>query len=153
MGSGLDEAQHARELSKRRFEETVERAGARVRHELDWRARLRRDGARYAVIGTVAVVAVVGVAVLRWRFGRHDDEEAYAPQITTLGDVAAELAAVRAELERIRKGKARDAAPLWQKVGLRAVGAAGTAAGTMAAQTMMERFVPADQGTDTAPGL
>ena len=153
MGSGLDQAQQARELSKRRFEQTVDRAEARVRHELDWRARLRRDGARYAVIGTVAVAAVVGIVALRWRFGRHDSEEAYEPQITTLGDVAAELAAVRQELERIRKGKARDSAPLWQKAGLRAVAAAGSAAGTMAAERMMERFVPADSGADTAPAL
>ena len=54
----IDQAERERELTKQSLAGNIDRLEARVRAELDWKARLRRDGVRYALVG--------GVVVTRW---------------------------------------------------------------------------------------
>lgn len=149
MAQAVDQAQHERQLSKERLAESINRAEARVRHELDWKTRLRRNGVRYAIVGGVAVLVVTSVVLLRLRYGRK------APQpepihAATLDDIARELTGLRDELSRLRKHQAKDQSPLWQKASLRAVAAAGSAAGQTAARQMMEHYGDAAAERDHA---
>ena len=57
VAPGTDEAQRQRELSKQALATSAGRLEQRVRAELDWKARLRRDGPRYAAIAGGAVAA------------------------------------------------------------------------------------------------
>jgi hypothetical protein len=132
VGQGAAEAERERELSKQALAAHVSALEARVRDELDWRARLRRDGVRYAVIGTVAVVVTVSVAVRRAR--RHRGENPPVA-VTSLDDIAAELEKIRAELARRR----RESGPLWQKLALRAATTAAAAGGAAVARQVLER--------------
>lgn len=137
MGQGVAEAERERELSKQALAAHVAALEFRVREELDWRARLRRDGARYAVIGTVAIAVTVSVLILRSR-GRR--KEAPPPAVTSLDDVAAQLEEIRKELGRRRK----ENGPLWQRVALRAATTAAAAGGTAVARRTMERMGDAE---------
>ncbi len=137
MGQALVQAQQERELTKRQLAGNLARLETRVRAELDWRARLRHDGARYAVIGAAAVATLLALVALRAKLRRGEDVPP-ALAIASLNDVAAEIEALRKEL---RQGSRRNSAgPLWQKVVLRAVTAAGAAAGTMAARSLTDRL-------------
>ena len=148
MGHAVDEAKRERELTKEALEQGIDRFEARVRHELDWKERLRRDGPRYAVIGTVVLVGAVGLFALRAtvKARRPADEPAAPPR--SIADLAGELQAIRDSLDKNKKEQKRDNAPLWQKIALRGVTAAGAAAGTMIARQAAERFMP---GGDEAP--
>jgi len=145
VGQGVAEAERERELSKQALAARVSMLGDRVRGELDWRAKLRRDGLRYAVIGIAVVVIGTSVLVLRRRSRKEPAEVA----VTSLEDISAQLTEIRAELAKRRK----DSAPLWQKLALRAATAAATGAGGMAARKAMEelggrgREAPRDQDT------
>jgi hypothetical protein len=144
VGQGVAEAERERELSKQALAGDVSALGARVRDELDWRSRLRRDGLRYAVIGTVAVVLTVSVVMLRSRGRRKASEPA---AVASLEDVAAQLEEIRAELARRRK----ESGPLWQKLAVRAATTAAAAGGAAVARRAMERFAASDEpatGTD-----
>ena len=144
MGQGVAEAERERELSKQALAGDVSALGARVRDELDWRSRFRRDGFRYAVIGTVAVVLTVSVAVLRSR-GRRKESEPVT--VTSLDDLAAQLEQIRGELARRRK----ESGPLWQKLAVRAATTAAAAGGAAVARRAMERMTGSDEpsnGTD-----
>ena len=140
MGQAVDEAERERELTKQRIADNLDRLEDRVRAELDWRARLRRDGARYAVLAVAGVATLAALVVLRskLRSNSADDEATHPVSVTSLADIAAELEALRSEVERTRKGKARQ--PLWQSLVLKATVAAGTAAGAAAGKALMERF-------------
>ena len=138
MGQGVAEAERERELSKQALAGDVSALGARVRDELDWRARLRRDGLRYAVIGTVAVVLAVSVVVVRSRRGKREKEPA---TVTSLDDVAAQLQEIREELARRRK----ESGPLWQKLAVRAATTAAAAGGAAVARRAMERMAGSDE--------
>ena len=144
MGQGVAEAERERELSKQALAGDVAALGTRVRAELDWRSRLRRDGFRYAVIGTIAVLVTVSV-VLRSR-GRGKESEPVT--VTSLEDVAAQLDEIKKELARRR----RDSEPLWQKLAVRAGTTAAAAAGAAVARQAMERLAGSDEPANgTAP--
>jgi hypothetical protein len=144
VGQGVAEAERERELSKQALAGDVAALGTRVRAELDWRSRLRRDGFRYAVIGTIAVLVTVSV-VLRSR-GRGKESEPVT--VTSLEDVAAQLDEIKKELARRR----RDSEPLWQKLAVRAGTTAAAAAGAAVARQAMERLAGSDEPANgTAP--
>ena len=145
MGQGVAEAERERELSKQALAAHVSALESRVREELDWRARLRSDGARYAVIGTVAVALAVSVLDLRSRGRRR---EAPPAVVTSLDDVAAQLEEIRKELGRRRK----ENGPLWQRVALRAATTAAAAGGTAVARRAMERMGDAEPAAAAPAG-
>ena len=133
MAPGTDQAQRQRELSKQALEQSAGRLEQKVRAELDWKARLRRDGPRYAAIAGVAIVLVGTIVFVRSRLrGEPVEEEETAP--VTLDDLVAELHALRKEIK-----KGGDKTPLLQKVVLRGVSAAGSAAGAQAAKRLVDR--------------
>ncbi len=132
MAPGTDEAQRQRELTKQALAESAGKLEQRVRAELDWKARLRRDGPRYAAIAGGAVLLIGTIVLVRSRLRRAKEEEPIAP--TTLEDLAAELEKIRKE---IRKGG--DKTPIWQKVALRGVSAAGAAGGAEVAKRITAR--------------
>jgi hypothetical protein len=141
----IDQAERERELTKQSLAGNLDRLEARVRAELDWRARLRRDGVRYALIGGVVVAAAVGLIVLRR--ARSADKVEPARQPTSLAEMATELAAIRKKLDSAKLEA--DSGPVWQKVALRGVSAAAAAGGTFAARRFMARGVPAGDLPET----
>ena len=132
MAPGTDEAQRQRELSKQALADSAGKLEERVRAELDWKARLRRDGPRYAAIAGGAVVLIGTIVFVRSRLRRDKDEEETTP--VTLDDLVAELQALRKEVK-----KGGDKTPVWQKVVLRGVSAAGSAGGAYAAKRLVDR--------------
>ena len=132
MAPGTDEAQRQRELTKQALAQSAGRLEQQVRAELDWKARLRRDGPRYAAIAGAAIVLIGTLLVIRSRLRRGGEDEVVGP--TTLEDLAAELQALRKEVK-----KGGDKTPIWQKVALRAVTAAGSAGGAYAARMVVDR--------------
>ena len=133
MAPGTDEAQRQRELSKQALEQSAGRLEQQVRAELDWKARLRRDGPRYAAIAGGAIVLIGTIVFVRSRLrGEVAEEEETAP--VTLDDLVAELQALRKEVK-----KGGDKTPIWQKVVLRGVSAAGSAGGAYAAKRLVDR--------------
>jgi len=132
LGQGVDEARKQRELSKAALAADLDRLEARVRAELDWRSRLRRDGPKLAAIGAAAVLVLGAVILIRGRL-RKDAPELYEP--ASLEDVAAELRDLRRTLAK-HDGKGGSMA---QKALLRALSAAGTAGGTYVARRMLQR--------------
>lgn len=141
MGQAVDRAQQERELTKQALEADVNRLEARVRAELDWRARLRRDGARYAAMGAGALLVVGALVALRLRLRRRDKPSEQHP--ASLDEVAAELKQLRRDLER-KKGST----PLWQRAALGALTAAASAGGTAAARQMMGRSDDTTKGNE-----
>lgn len=137
MDQGLAEAERERELSKQALAERVSVLGTRVRSQLDWRAKLRRDGRRYAVIGTVTMVIVVSVIVLRSRTRSKESDQV---TVTSLEDIAAQLQEIKEELAKRRK----ESGPLWQKLALRAATTAASAGGSVMARRAVERMTAAD---------
>jgi hypothetical protein len=130
----IDQAERERELTKQSLAGNIDRLEARVRAELDWKARLRRDGIRYALIGAAVTGAVVGVVVLRRSFGGSD--KAPSPKkVTSFDEIAAELADIHKKLDAAKIEPA--GGPVWQKIALRAVSAAAAAGGTYAARRFM----------------
>lgn len=142
MVQTADQAQRERELTKQALASDIERFEARIRAELDWKARLRRDGPKYAIAGGLVVAAAVGAMVLRR--ARRPDRPEPAPSPTTLQEMATELAAIRMQLDHAKIDA--DTGPVWQKIALRAVSAAAAAGGTYAARRFMARSgaVPAE---------
>jgi hypothetical protein len=133
VAPGTDEAQRQRELTKQALEQSAGRLEQKVRAELDWKARLRRDGPRYAAIAGGAVLLIGTIVFVRSRLrGDKVDEEEVAP--ATLDDLMAELHALRKEVT-----KGGDKTPVWQKVVLRGVTAAGSAGGAYAAKRLVDR--------------
>ena len=132
MAPGTDEAQRQRELTKRALAESAGKLEQRVRAELDWKARLRRDGPRYAAIAGGAVLLIGTLILIRSRLRRGKEDEEIAP--TTLEDLAAELEKIRKEIK-----KGGDKTPLLQKVVLRGVSAAGAAGGAEVAKRITAR--------------
>ncbi|MDQ6848084.1 MAG: hypothetical protein M3019_10985 [Candidatus Dormibacteraeota bacterium] len=135
MAQAIDQAERERELTKQSLSDNIDRLEARVRAELDWKARLRRDGIRYALIGGVVVAAAVSAIVLRRALSGKN--EPATPQPTTLAEMATELAAIRKKLDSAKLEA--DHGPAWQKLALRGVSAAAAAGGTYAARRFMVR--------------
>ncbi len=133
MAPGTDQAQRQRELSKAALAQSAGLLEQKVRAELDWKARLRRDGPRYAAIAGAAIVLVGAIVFVRSRLrGDAVEEEETGP--VTLDDLVAELHELRKELK-----KGGDKTPIWQKVVLRGVSAAGSAGGAAAAKRLVDR--------------
>jgi hypothetical protein len=133
VAPGTDEAQRQRELTKQALAQSAGRLEQRVRAELDWKARLRRDAPRIAAIGGAAIVLVGTLVIIRSRL-RHGSEEEEVVAPTTLEDLAAQLQALRKEIK-----KGGDKTPIWQSVVLRGVSAAGAAGGAYVAKMMVDR--------------
>jgi hypothetical protein len=133
VAPGTDQAQRQRELSKQALEQSAGRLEQKVRAELDWKGRLRRDGPRYAAIAGAAIVAVGTIVFVRSRLRRDAPEEDDTAPVT-LDDLVAELQALRKEIK-----KGGDKTPFLQKVVLRGVSAAGSAAGAQAAKRIVDR--------------
>jgi hypothetical protein len=134
VAPGTDQAQRQRELTKQALEQSAGRLEQKVRAELDWKARLRRDGPRYAAIAGVAIVLVGTIVFVRSRLRGEAAEEEEDTAPVTLDDLVAELHALRKEIK-----KGGDKTPLLQKVVLRGVSAAGSAAGAQAAKRLVDR--------------
>ena len=134
MGEGVAEAERERELSRQVLAGHLSALEARVRSELDWRARLQRDGLRYAVIGVVTLVVAGSVVALRSR--RRKQSAAVPVTLTSLDDLAAQLDEINAELAKRRK----ESGPLWQKVAVRAATAAAAAGGAAVARRALGRL-------------
>jgi hypothetical protein len=132
----IDQAERERELTKQSLSGNIDRLEARVRAELDWKARLRHDGIRYVLIGGVVVGAVVGAVMLRRSLGGKE-EQAPARTSSSLDEIAAELADIRKRLDSAKVKP--DSGSVWQKIALRAVSAAAAAGGTYAARRFMAR--------------
>ena len=132
MAPGTDEAQRQRELSKAALATSAGRLEERVRAELDWKARLRRDGPRYAAIAGGAVGLIGVIVLVRSRLRGDADEEETAP--ATLDELVAELQSLRKEIK-----KGGNKTPVWQKVVLRGVSAAASAGGAYAAKRLVDR--------------
>jgi hypothetical protein len=137
MAQAVDEARQQRDVTKESLARNLELLETRVRTELDWKARLRRDGARYAVYGGVALAGVVGLFVLRKAVGRRGGEPE-AVQVTSLDDLVAELSALRGAVEKGERRTRRDNSPVWQKLIVRGVTAAAAAGATAAVRQFME---------------
>jgi hypothetical protein len=134
VAPGTDQAQRQRELSKQALEQSAGRLEQKVRTELDWKARLRRDGPRYAAIAGVAIVLVGTIVFVRSRLRGEAVEEEEETGAVTLDDLVAELHALRKEIK-----KGGDKTPFLQKVVLRGVSAAGSVAGAQAAKRLVDR--------------
>ena len=132
MAPGTDEAQRQRELTKAAFAQSASRLEQKVRAELDWKARLRRDGPRYAAIAGGAIVLIGTIVIVRSRL-RGDKEEQEADPVT-LEELVAELHELRKEIK-----KGGDKTPIWQKVVLRGVSAAASSGGAYAAKRLVDR--------------
>ena len=147
MASAVDQARQQRELTKRRLAADAARIETRVRAELDWRARLRRDGPRLLALSAGAVVLVGVIVLVRSRF-RHD-RSAEPSDPTSLEDVAAELREIRRRVEH----RGGDSGPVWQKALLRGVTAGGAAAGTYVAKRVMDQQGFEGKGRAGATGV
>ena len=80
----------------------------------------------------VATVLIGAIVFVRSRFRREAPEEEPAP--ATLDDLAAELQELR---KLVAKGG--DKSPIWQKIVVRGVTAAGSAGGAYAAKRLVDR--------------
>ena len=147
MVQAIDQAERERELTKQALAGDIDRLEARIRAELDWKARLRRDGVKYALVGGVALTSAVGVIVLI-RVLRGDDT-APAPPPTSVEEIASELATIRKRLDAAKIEA--DSGPVWQKLALRVVSAAAAAGGTYAARRLMTGTRD-DAAESAAPG-
>ena len=155
MGQAVDEAKRQLELTRTEIAGHLDTVERRIRAELDWKARLRRDGPQIAaVLGGVAVVATAAV-VLRHRLGRRKgtrDQTARADDLgrVSLRDLAVEIRELRAEVERLREGKGgkggKDGTPLWARLALGAVGTAASAGGRAAAKRLADQQSPEHRG-------
>ena len=136
MGEGTAEARRREvELTREALAEDVERFARRVRAELDWKARLRRDGAQVVALAGAVTVVVVAVLVVRRRLrSGAPKEESF--DAATVEDVARELKQLREDLEKRLGGSGGG---LLQKVAVAAAGSAATAGGKVAAGRLLDR--------------
>ena len=149
MGQGLDEARQQRELSKTALAQDLDRLEARVRSELDWRARLQRERGRLIGIGVgVGVVVLGATAILVLRRVVRGKKPAEEPRPITLEELGTELH----ELRRVVEKKNGSSGSLVQKAVLRGVTAAGNAGGTALAREVLKRQMGPPEGTETARG-
>ena len=144
MGEAVAEARRQVELTREELEQDVVRFEARVRAELDWKSRLRRQGPQLAIIlGAVALVAVSAVALRHAvRAEERDPDPVPLEDLNrvTLRDVALEIRALRRDLNRDRD-KGKDG--MGRKLALAALGAAAQLGGRMAARRVAETAEPA----------
>jgi hypothetical protein len=137
VGEGTAEARRREvELTREALAEDVERFARKVRAELDWKARLRRDGPQIVAIAGAVAVVIVGILVLRHRTRSGDRREEETFDGATVEDLARELKALRDDLEKRMGGSG---AGILQKVAVVAAGSAATAGGKVAAGRLLDR--------------
>ena len=132
---------------------TLGRIEARIHHELDWKARLRRNKTA-VVIGGAGLLAVVAAGVATARVvgsRRHRGiEEQLKTQLGALvhfDDVKREVLRLREHLADVAAAQHRE--PLWHKIALRATTAMGAAAGHVITTSVLDHF-EADEPRDGA---
>jgi hypothetical protein len=137
VGEGTAEARRREvELTREALAEDVERFARKVRAELDWKARLRRDGPQIvAIAGAITLVIVAGL-VLRHRVRSDGAEKEDGVDGATIEDLARELKALREDLEKRMGGSGGG---ILQKVAVAAAGSAATAGGKVAAGRLLDR--------------
>lgn len=137
MGEGTAEARRREvELTREALAEDVERFARKVRAELDWKARLRRDGPQVVAIAAALAAVIVAIVVLRHRM-RSPGAEEETFDGATMEDLARELKALREDLEKRMGGSG--GAGILQKVAVAAAGSAATAGGKVAAGRLLDR--------------
>lgn len=145
MGQAVDQARQERDLTRVALEADIDKLERRIKHELDWKARLRRDGPQVVAIAGVVVIVAVGVVVLRARFGRGKAVEE-TPPAPSLDELARQVRELRAQLG---KGGGDESRPLWQKLAIRGATAGAAAGASMAARRYAQRAAaePEHSGT------
>ena len=144
MGQAVDETKRQLELTREAIAGHLDQVEQRIRAELDWKARLRRDGPQIAVV-LVGVAGLATVAIVaRRRFGSRREEHELAEleslRKVSLRDLAVEIHDLRAEVEKLRDGKGKkDGKPLWAKLVLGVAGTAASAGGRAVAKRLMDQ--------------
>lgn len=139
MATAVAEAQRERELSKQALADQFTATETMVRAELDWKAKLRKNGPRLAVIGGAIVITTVLVMVARRsRSGKNEEEEV---EVSTLEDISRELKEIREQLKKHDKG---DGSVL-RKAAFKGAGALAATAGTVLARNAMQRFARGEE--------
>ena len=134
MGQGVDQARKERELTRVALAADIDKLERRIRHELDWKARLRRDGPQIIAIAGAVVVVGVGVVVLRARFGGKPAERRRTEEpAPSLQELARQVRELRAEL------KGDEKRPLWQKLAIRGATTGAAAGASLLARRMAQR--------------
>jgi hypothetical protein len=129
VGQATDQARHQVELTRVALASDIDKLEKRIRAELDWKARLRRDLPQIVAIGGAVVLVAVGGYLLKRRFG-HTAPASDEDGSMSLEELTRELRALREEIGgKRRSGTQGGSPPLWQKVAIRAAtaGAAGGA--------------------------
>lgn len=144
MGQAVDETKRQLELTRQAIAGHLDQMERKLRAELDWRARLRRDGPQIAVVlatvGGLTALAIVARRRAGARRAAEERAELEALRRASLRDLALELHELRAEVEKLRNGKGgKDGAPLWARLALGVAGTAASAGGRVAARRMMEQ--------------
>lgn len=134
MGQATDEARHQVELTRVALAADIDKLEKRIRAELDWKARLRRDGPQIVAIAGAVVVVAVGAFALRRAVGKKKEGDPASPPPVTLDELAREVRALRDELHGKRKDGTSPSEPLWQKIAIR-----GATAGAAAGASMLAR--------------
>jgi hypothetical protein len=136
VGEGTAKARRREvELTRQALAEDVERFARKVRAELDWKARLRRDGPQIVAIAGAIALVLVAALVLRHKLRSADPEEELL-DAATVEDVARELKALREDLEK-RLGTSGGG--ILQMVAVAAAGSAATAGGKLAAGRLLDK--------------
>jgi len=141
VGQATDQARHQVELTRVALAADIDKLERRIRAELDWKARLRREGPQIAAVAGAVIVVVVGGLVLRRALGKKGDDGEEEGTMS-LDELTREVRALREELGgRRKRGTSEDAQPLWQKVAVRAA-TAGAAAGASMLARRLARQAP-----------
>jgi hypothetical protein len=140
VGQAVDQARQERDLTRVALEADIDKLERRIRHELDWKARLRRDGPQVVAIAGAVVVVAVGVLVLRAKFGRSKAAGGADADVSTpsLDELARQVRELREELKG-KGGGAGEGRPLWQKLAVRGATAGAAAGASMVARRYAQR--------------
>ncbi|HZS15124.1 MAG TPA: hypothetical protein VFC09_11040 [Candidatus Dormibacteraeota bacterium] len=137
MGQAVDQARQERDLTRVALAADIDKLERRIRHELDWKARLRRDGPQIIAIAGAVVVVGVGVVVLRARFGKGGAKKGAEEPTPSLDELARQVRELRAELKGKKGGE--ESRPLWMKLAVRGATAGAAAGASMVARRYAQR--------------
>ena len=138
MGQAVDQARQERDLTRVALAADIDKLERRIRHELDWKARLRREVPQMVAIAGAVVVVAVGVVVLRARFGKARAGAVEAEPAPSLDELARQVRELRAELHG-KHGRGEESRPLWMKLAVRGATAGAAAGASMAARRYAQR--------------
>jgi hypothetical protein len=142
VGQAVDQARQERDLTRVALAADIDKLERRIRAELDWKARLRRDGPQIVAIAGAVVVVGVSVFVLRARFGKgHDKGAAQAEPTPTLEELARQVRELREELHGKKRGRkgGEEGQPLWLKLAVRGASAGAAAGASMVARRYAQK--------------